>query len=390
MTILDERVQELADRLSSKEYAKKKEAIVRELQAFLKRCDGRLSFNCCNPKDILRFLVFKDDKGKTQVHGISCPFLGQSGIQSCGCPLRLASGTVSSIISQLKAFFYSLGFGHVWSVATQSGNPAAAPQLQEYLKSMKDEQAEGHIVSKQAKPLFLGKLVLLSRYWQNELQGYLSQKQRFIFLRDRAFFTLQFFAGDRAQDLSYLVGQEVKSLPDGSGILIRLTFGKQWKGDDHNEFVVLRCNDDVVCPIRALENYYAWCKVLGEDLAVGYVFRLFPKGKSVLRMTSDVAYKQLKTHLRAIAIDEGETPHGIRAGNSISLALGGVGSSSVMSHIGWKSESSFAHYTRQSLFHSVNAAKNLSLQAAMPNMEDSTSQAQYASLDSKTMHSFFR
>ena len=36
--------------------------------------------------DICRFLVFKDSKGKTQVHKTGCPHLGQRGIFSCQCP----------------------------------------------------------------------------------------------------------------------------------------------------------------------------------------------------------------------------------------------------------------------------------------------------------------
>ena len=386
MATLDDRVQQLADRLLDKRYNKKKDAIISDFETFLKKCDENKSLILCTPKDILRFLVFRDTNGKTQIHKVSCPFLGQTGLHPCGCAIRLSAGTVSNIISQLKAFFQSVGMGDSWSVASGKGNPAAAPQVMQYLMSTRHEQAEAHIVAKQAKPLFLGKLLHLCQYWHNELEGYLTQKHRFIILRDRAFFTLQFFAGDRASDLTYLVGQEVKLLKDGSGVYIRLTFGKQWRGEDHNDFVILRCKEKIVCPISALESYNSWCKNLGEDITKGYVFRLFPNGRSVIRMTSNVAYKQLKSHLRAIALDDGETPHGIRAGNSISLLLGGVDDPSIMSHVGWKSQSTFSHYTRQSLFGSVQAAQSLSKQT---NTTSCIPESHYNSLDRQTMQSFF-
>jgi len=42
----------------------------------------------------------------------------------------------------------------------------------------------------------------------------ISSGRRFVFLRDRAFFTLQFFAGDRASDLGQCLSQKVKKLSE--------------------------------------------------------------------------------------------------------------------------------------------------------------------------------
>jgi hypothetical protein len=50
--------------------------------------------------------------------------------------------------------------------------------------------------------------------------------RRFVFLKDRAFFTLQFFAGDRASDLGQCLSQEVKKLFESKGRLFRHTVGK--------------------------------------------------------------------------------------------------------------------------------------------------------------------
>ena len=63
------------------------------------------------PRDLTRFLVFKDKSGKTQVHQNACPFLGQRGIHTCGCPTRLSFKTVDSYIGKLRSIFVAIGRG---------------------------------------------------------------------------------------------------------------------------------------------------------------------------------------------------------------------------------------------------------------------------------------
>lgn len=48
-------------------------------------------------------------------------------------------------------------------------------------------------------------------------------------------------------------------------------------------------------------------------------------------------YERLKFYLKILGIDEGETPHSLRAGCAITLAIGGgkVQADGIMSHIGW-------------------------------------------------------
>jgi hypothetical protein len=386
--VLDDRLRALAERVQAKPYNKKKNAVVHQFHTFLQQCDNLRSLENAQPVDIRRFLAWKDlHHGKTQVHKISCQYLGKVGVSQCDCPIRLASGSVANIISQLKSYFQGLGCGTEWNLMSGTGNPVAAKEVQDYHSGVKDEQAEAHILPKQAKPLFLGKLNLLCQYWHNELTGYLHRIERFIILRDRAFFTLQFFAGDRAHDLSYLVGQEVRVLSDKTGIYIRLTYGKTLCGENHNDFVVPRCDDTLVCPIEALNEYSKWSKSLGVNLEHGYVFRLVSNGKiSNDKFNANSAYKQLKTHLRAIGQDDGETPHSFRAGNSISLLLGGVNERSIMSHVGWRSTETFTHYSRKLVFQSKEAASCLASQAKSHQCQSS---ACYDALDHSKMTPFF-
>lgn len=123
----------------------------------------------------------KDLKGKTQVHDISCTYLGRIGNYPCSCSFRLASGTVQSIIGQLKSLFENLGRGHVWHEDSKSGNPASSLEVQKYLKAVRLEQSKAHVSKKQAKPLFFEKLQLLSRYFDSKLKTPdLSMSERFL------------------------------------------------------------------------------------------------------------------------------------------------------------------------------------------------------------------
>ena len=51
---------------------------------------GRVTLATMTRRDLSRFLTLKDTHGKTQVHGNSCPFLGQRGRRPCGCSLQLS------------------------------------------------------------------------------------------------------------------------------------------------------------------------------------------------------------------------------------------------------------------------------------------------------------
>jgi hypothetical protein len=98
--ILDDRLKELdARRLASLD-SKREESCKREITGFMGRVSGQ-GIASCTPGDVRRFLVWKDQSGKSQVHRIDCQFLGSKGIFECGCPLRLASGTVSLLINRL-------------------------------------------------------------------------------------------------------------------------------------------------------------------------------------------------------------------------------------------------------------------------------------------------
>ena len=61
------------------------------------------------PDDVIDFLIWKDNFGKTVVHIDTCPLLGEKSVSSCVCPKRLAYGSIDSIIGKLRAIFNKYG-----------------------------------------------------------------------------------------------------------------------------------------------------------------------------------------------------------------------------------------------------------------------------------------
>ena len=106
-----------------------------ELKSFLSSLPTPKSPISASPKDVIRFLVWKDSKGKTKVHAPSCPNFGSHSKRKCRCPTRLAACTVNSTIGKLRAIFNSVGRTGDWS-GLSPGNPAAHPSVKKYLVSI--------------------------------------------------------------------------------------------------------------------------------------------------------------------------------------------------------------------------------------------------------------
>lgn len=170
-----------------------------------------------------------------------------------------------------------------------------------------------------------------------------------MFLKDRAFFTLQFFAGDRASDLGQCLSQEVKKLSESIGLLFRHTVCKTLGNGKINEFVISPVNEKVISPVENLNRYVMGAEEVGIDLSVGYLFRtLDPSYSHVLEspVSSSGMGVRLQAYLKELNMFEGETIHGIRGGNAITMMSSGIASKEVMDHIVWFSKSSLDRYSR--------------------------------------------
>lgn len=344
----ERRIAYLNNLLDSKAYCKKKLALKLDFENVI----GNKFFKA-TPEDLRLFLLGKDRVGKTQVHDLSCPFLGVASASSCSCPVRLAAGTVSSYIAQFKAMFIEIGRVEPWDNARhlERCNPADSILLRRYVDAVKLEQAMSHVSSKQAKPIFLNKLEKLSLYFSDQLSKKdLTVGNRYVYLRDQAFFKVLFYSGDRANDLALCLSQEVKKLSDEKGYLLSHTVGKTLGNGHVNEFVLPKVQNQVICPVEGLKKYVEGSRDLGVDLRIGYLFRSLDSSRTLVldnHVTTSAMSDRLKKYLITLNIYEGETAHSFRAGCGITLMANNTTSSEeIMEHVGWRSRQSFNRYSR--------------------------------------------
>lgn len=306
------------------------------------------SLNSATPQDIVSFLVWKDKFGRTKVHQLGCSQAGlvDQSATPCACPTRLAAGTVDSLIGKLRSTFTQAQRGGSWNYELGTGNPASHHCVTDYLKAIKEEQAEARVRPKKSVPLFMDKLEKLLKHILNLLQfGENSPISLYILSRDLCFISLDFFSGDRAADLSLTLSREVLSFPHKRGLLFNHTFGKTLRGDNVNTFAVRRCSNPFICPVTNFERYLSICQLLQINLRPGYLFRS-TKGNRVCEapFASSAARNRLRGYLEAAGLYDGETPHSLRSGCAITLSLLGVSQKSIAQHIGWSSTTMLDHY----------------------------------------------
>ncbi len=352
MQQIDVRLQEMDLRFSQRKYETKKCALAEKMEAFFEGTGKSIA--TATPRDVRRFLVDRESAGKTIKHTVNCPLLG-SDKSECRCPRGMALGTVKSLVGQMRAIFCQEGRGELWDSVRNQGNPAAAGEIKKHIKCVGDETAMSHVTPKQARPMFIDKLRCMSQYLGEELSWEdISLKKRFVYLRDRAFFLVQFFTGDRCGDLAGILMQDMRKMRGDDGLVIRQTVGKTLRGGSAQTLFIMRNADDVICPVRAVESYMTGVRHMGIQLDTGYVFRQVTNEGYVLE--TPVAYQEmydhLKTYLNKLRLWEGETPHGIRGGAAITLLLTGAAQSNseIMAHGGWKSAEVARHYSREADF----------------------------------------
>ena len=346
---IDKRFQQLTNFDRATSYSKQKDSLQKELENFLAALPGKPGISTVTPRDLCRFLIYKDRHGKTQVHRNGCSFLGQRGTHSCGCPVRLSYKTVDSYIGKLRAIFHANGRDGEWDTRLGLGNPAADRLLKDYLRLVTAEQLQARVTPKQATPFFVDKLTQLSLHLQTKLTTEaLSPMQRFIVARDQAYFKCAFFSGDRPADLGRVKVQEILRFPNDDGLLFNHVWGKTLRDGDENVFGIRRNPQVVICPIKGIEDYIAVTRRLKIDLTTGYLFRpTNPEGGIMdSPFGSSTAEARLKVYLNEMGADDGETLHGFRAGYAITLALTGADIAEIMGHVGWTRRHT-AHYYLQ-------------------------------------------
>lgn len=332
---------------NSSKYSKQKCSLGTELSSFLESLAPPKDLLTAKPEDIRSFLIYKEKDGRTQLHDLRCKFKGLTGKQKCDCPATLAAKTIDSLVGKIRAIFRDLGRSGEWNPILLTGNPASSHLMKRHFQSVSLEQASAEVVRKQAVPLMFEKLAKLCRYLAYKASVEKDQVKRYLYLRDRAFFSVLCHSGDRGSDLGNLCSNRMFSLPDGKGIFVSEITGKVASLDNPKNFFLMKSKDEDICPVRLLKSYIDCSLEADIDLSHGYLFRVKDKIKNQVinkPVSSSSMTDRLRTHLRAVNLYEGESSHSSRRGCAITLRMLGVQDELISNHVGWGGNKMLEHY----------------------------------------------
>ncbi|KAF5730707.1 protein LIGHT-DEPENDENT SHORT HYPOCOTYLS 7-like [Tripterygium wilfordii] len=95
-----------------------------------------MALSQCSSNNVLEFLRYLDQFGKTKVHIQGCMFFGQPDPQGpCTCPLKQAWGSLDALIGRLRAAYEE-------NEGSPETNPFANGAIRVYLKEVRDSQAK--------------------------------------------------------------------------------------------------------------------------------------------------------------------------------------------------------------------------------------------------------
>ena len=337
-----------------------------------------------SPTDVLRFLHDRDSRGRTAVHSFDCPHFGLAGKFDCLCVRHLAAGTVDSYVGQIRAAFNHIGRVDKYSPDNPRANPCDSHLVKDWVRACEKEQRRHRVPVSQSRPTFSVHLRLLVMAIGVRLASLSPPPplfpDRFLLLRDRCFFLIQWFCGDRAGDLGNALGKEVVRLECGS-LLFNHTVGKQIRQSEGQLLVVPPVPEDPeLCPVAAFEVYTSACVSGGLDLRLGFLFppTVAPRHLSVrdAPFTSSAATKRLRLYLP----DEGLTAHGSRAGCAITLSMLGASQEAVMEHCRWATARVCRHYTKIEKIRRLDSSARLLQNAVTSSSSDVPSDADSAAL----------
>jgi hypothetical protein len=112
---------------------------------YLKNHRPPLTLSRCSGANVLEFLRYLDQFGKTKVHSENCAYYGNSHPPGpCPCPLKQAWGSLDALIGRLRAAFEENG-------GSLEINPFGARAVRLYLREVRDVQAKARGIGYEKK-----------------------------------------------------------------------------------------------------------------------------------------------------------------------------------------------------------------------------------------------
>ena len=116
-------------------------------------------------------------------------------------------------------------------------------------------------------------------------------------------------------------------------------------------FALKRYKVQALCPIIGIETYIKLCNLLYVPIRQGFLFRATNRTADLTDKTfdSDTAQARLSFYSQQppeIFSNRRVTPHGMRSGFAVFLALAGVLLESVMVHVGWETVKTSKHFIK--------------------------------------------
>ena len=202
--MVDVNFQGLQDRRSTlerfkkaKPYQRQKTSLQQQLESFLWSLPAKKTLAIASPEDVINFLIWRDKFGKTESHSDSCLASSTTHLP-CACQKGLAAGTIKNNIGKLSTIFKESGRGSTWNDDLHLGNPARHPSVKDYYDLVLEEQTMARTFPSQAVPMFMDKLLVLCNSLKSEIKKQGTKPSTiYILARDLAFFSIDFFSGDR-------------------------------------------------------------------------------------------------------------------------------------------------------------------------------------------------
>ena len=345
------RLQSLESFKAKKPYQRQKSNLQKQLESFLWSLPDKKSVATAAPTDVIQFLVWRDQFGKTVLHSEGCQAATAAAQRPlvCNCQKGLSPGTIDNNIGKLRSIFRDNGRGAIWNEDLHLGNPAAHPSVKDYYKLVLEEHTVARVFPSKAVPFFLDKLAALCRHLRCLIKCPNSKpSSTYVLARDLAFFSVDFFSGDRGSDLGRVKSSDLLSFPDNKGFIFNQVFGKTLRGNGSNVFAIREFLGSILCPVSNLKFYLTLSKEMSIDLSSGYLFRVTDHRGFVSEapFVGSTVANRLKRYLTDLSIDDGETMHSFRSGCSITLAALGVAYEDIAKHVGWKSVNMAIHYSQ--------------------------------------------